>query len=122
MKTHPHSLLTATLLGSVLLVASGCISTRETVTVDAPRIAVAFASEKAGRLFYETLARQPDSPPREEKHTHVNFILIDVDQRTLVGPNRRFNEAVTFCDTNHDATITEMEAEVFAANWPPANG
>lgn len=122
MNVRPYSLLTTALTASVLLVVSGCISTHETVTLDAPRTAVAFASEKAGRLFYETLARQPDSPPREEKRTHVNLILIDVEQRTVVGPNRRFNEAVHFCDTNHDALITETEAEVFSAAWPPANG
>lgn len=122
MNVRPYSLLTTALTASVLLVVSGCISTRETVMIDAPRTAVAFASDKAGRLFYETLARQPDSPPREEKHTHVNLILIDVEQRTVVGPNRRFNEAVHFCDTNHDALITETEAEVFSAAWRPANG
>jgi hypothetical protein len=122
MNVRPCSLLTAALLMPVLLATSGCISSHQTVTVDAPRTTVAFVSERAGRLFYETLAGKPDSLPREEKRTHVNLILIDVQQRTVVGPNRRFNEAVHFCDSNHDAVITETEAEVFSAAWPAANG
>jgi hypothetical protein len=52
----------------------------------------------------------------------VNLILIDIDERTVVGPNRRFNEAVAFCDTNHDGEITEIEADIFSAAWPPAKG
>lgn len=122
MNIRPFAILTATLSASALFLAAGCISTHETITVDVPRTTVAFASEKAGRLFYETLARKSDSSPREEKHTQVNLILIDVEQRTIVGPNRRFNEAVQFCDTNHDAMITETEAEVFSAAWAPTNG
>jgi hypothetical protein len=122
MNVRPQSLVSAALVASALLATTGCISTRETVTIDAPRTAVAFASEKAGRLFYETLARNPDARPREEKRTHVNLILIDVEQRTVVGPNRRFNEAVHFCDTDHDAVITESEAEVFSTAWSAIPG
>lgn len=77
-----------------------------------------FASDKAGRVFYEALARTSESRPRTEKHTEVNLILIDVEQRTVTGPNRLFNEAVAFCDTNRDGEITEAEADIFAHAWP----
>lgn len=122
MNTTPLRLLSATLTASVFLATTGCISTHQTVTIDAPRISVAFATERAGRVFYETLARTTDSRPREEKRSHVNLILVDIEERTIVGPNRRFNEAVAFCDTNHDGEITETEADIFSAAWPPANG
>lgn len=113
-------LLPAILAGSLLLLVTGCISSHETVYADTPRTKVAFASDKAGRLFYEALARSSESRQRTEKHTEVNLILIDVDHRTVAGPNQLFNEAVAFCDTNHDGEITEAEAEIFARAWPQA--
>jgi hypothetical protein len=121
MNVRPYSFLAAMLAASWSLGLSGCISSHQTITLDAPRTTVAFASEKAGRLFYETLARYSESPPREEKRTHVNFILIDIEKRTIVGPNRRFNEAVNSCDANHDAVITETEAEIFSAAGSPSS-
>jgi hypothetical protein len=120
MNIHPLRLLSTTLTASVFLATAGCISTHQTVTIDVPRTKVAFANEKAGRLFYETLARATDPRPHEEKRTQVNLILLNIEERTVVGPNRLFNEAVSFCDTNHDGEITETEADIFSSAWPPA--
>lgn len=118
MTNHLKSIVPAGLLLAALLATTGCISTHETVYADSPRTQVTFASDKAGRVFYEALARTSESRPRTEKHTEVNLILIDVEQRTVTGPNRLFNEAVAFCDTNRDGEITEAEADIFAHAWP----
>jgi hypothetical protein len=120
MTCHLKSTFLAALGLLALGASTGCISTRETVYSDAPRAKIAFASDKAGRVFYETLSSAPEGRRRTEKHTEVNLILIDVDRRTVTGPNQLFNEAVAFCDTNHDGTITETEAEIFSHAWPAA--
>lgn len=113
-----------TLLAALGLLAlgatSGCISSHEVVYTDPPRTAVAFDTEKAGRVFYETLARTPDSRRRTEHRVEVDLILIDVERRTVAGPNRLFNEAVAFADTDKNGTITEAEAEIFAGAWSAA--
>ena len=112
------SLVPAALLGVTLLAVAGCISSHETVYADTPRTKISFASDKAGRVFYETLSRSHESRSRTEKHTEVNLILIDVEQRTVAGPNHLFNEAVAYCDTDHDGVITETEADIFSSAWP----
>ena len=104
--------------GLLAFATTGCISTHETTYSDVARTKVTFASDAAGRIFYETLSRTPDSGKRTEKHTEVSLILINVDHRTVAGPNRLFNEAVNFCDSNHDGEITETEARIFADAWP----
>ena len=122
MNTRPVSLLSAPLVAAALLATTGCISTRETVYTDAPRVQIAFASDKAASTFYEALSRSPHSRQRTEKHVQVNLILIDVDQRTVAGPNQTFNEAVDFCDTDRNGVISEPEAGIFAVAWPAAKG
>jgi len=107
-------------LALLALATSGCISTHETIYSDTERTKVSFASDKAGRDFYETLSRTRQAHERTEKRTEVNLILIDVDHRTVAGPNRQFNDAVAFCDTNHDGVITEAEAAIFVTAWPAA--
>lgn len=120
MIQHLKPALIATLGLLALGASTGCISTHETVYSDAPRAKITFASDKAGRVFYETLSRAPEERQRTEKHTEVSLILIDVDRRTVTGPNHIFNEAVAFCDTDHDGVITETEAEIFSHAWPAA--
>ena len=83
---------------------------------------MAFASDKAASTFYEALSRSPHARQRTEKHVEVNLILIDVDQRTVAGPNLIFNEAVDFCDTDRNSVITEAEADIFSRAWPSARG
>jgi hypothetical protein len=103
-------------IGSVLACAlSGCISSTSTSYSDVERTKVAFASERAGRLFYETLSRLPHER-REESKNQVSLILVHVERKTVTGRNRFFNEAVERCDTDKDATITEDEAQIFAAS------
>lgn len=115
---HPlKSIVPAALLAATLLSTTGCISSHETVYSDAPRSKISFASDKAGRVFYETLSRSRESRPRTEKRTEVNLILIDVEQRTVTGPNHLFNEAVAYCDTDRDGLITETEADIFSNAW-----
>lgn len=120
MTQHLKTALLASLGLLALGASAGCISTHETIYSYAPRTKIAFASDKAGRLFYETLSRAPDARKRTEKHTEVSLLLIDVDRRTVTGPNQAFNEAVAFCDTDHDGVITETEAEIFSHAWPTA--
>ena len=94
---------------------SGCISSRSTTYSDVERVRVTFASERAGRLFYETLSRLPREQ-REESKNEVSLILIHVERRAITGPNRFFNEAVNRCDTDRDGTISEEEAQIFSAS------
>lgn len=122
MTNHHKSFVAAGLLLAVLFATTSCISSHETVYADTNRTKVAFASDKAGRIFYEALARASETRPRTEKRTEVNLILIDVEHRTVAGPNRLFNEAVAFCDTNRDGEITEAEADIFAGAWPQVRG
>lgn len=100
------------LLGCLL---GGCISSRSTTYSDVDRAKVAFASERAGRLFYETLSRLPHEQ-REESKNEVSLILVHLERKTVTGPNRFFNQAVERCDTDKDGTITEEEAAIFAAS------
>lgn len=96
---------------------SGCISSHETVYTDVTRVPVTFASERAGRMFYETLSRTPESRRRTEKSVSVELLVIDVERRVVAGNNKLFNEAVAFADTNRDGAISDTEAEVFATAW-----
>jgi hypothetical protein len=114
--------LSLTIAALGLLTTTGCISSRETVHTDVARTPVTFASEKAGRTFYETLAFSADRHAKTEKHVGVNLILINVQQTTVAGPNKVFNQAVAVCDTDHDGTITETEASLFASAWPTRKG
>jgi hypothetical protein len=94
---------------------SGCISSRSTTYTDVERTKIAFASERAGRLFYETLSKLPHEQ-REESKNQVSLVLIHLERKTITGANRTFNLAVERCDTDKDGTITEEEAQIFAAS------
>lgn len=95
----------------------GCISHTETDYTEPARVKIAFASDKAGLVFYEALQRTPDSRRRTERRTEVNLILIDVEKRVVTGPSAIFNKAVAFADTDHNGEITEAEAEIFSRAW-----
>lgn len=113
MKTR----LVALALNTVgLALCAGCISSHTTSYNDVERVKVSFASEKAGRVFYEALSSVKAQTPREESKNSVNLILIDFERRTVTGPNKFFNEAVSRCDTDQNGTISEQEAEIFAAS------
>lgn len=109
------SALALVLSTTCLALTAGCISSRTTAYNDVERVKVSFASEKAGRVFYEALTKVKAKTPREESKSSVNLILIDFERRTVTGPNTFFNESVSRCDTDQNGTITEQEAEIFAA-------
>lgn len=104
------------LICSVLACAlTGCISSTSTTYSDVERTKISFGSERAGRLFYETLSKLPQER-RDETNNQVSLILLHVQRTTITGPNRYFNQAVERCDTDKDGTITEEEAAIFAAS------
>jgi hypothetical protein len=105
----------ALLLLALASAFSGCISSSSTTYNDVERVKVNFASERAGRLFYETFSKIPANR-REESRNAVSLVLINFERKTVTGPNRRFNETVERCDTNRDGTITDEEAQIFAAS------
>jgi len=111
---------------AVALLLAGCISTSKTEYIDEQKVAVSFESNRAEKLFFEGMAKNKGliaSVGRPQEKTHVSLILINVsEQKVTSGPNRDFNQAVRFCDTNHDGVITEHEAEMFASlgGKPPA--
>jgi hypothetical protein len=108
---NPLPVLLCSALASLAL--SGCINSRSTSYSDVDRTKVAFASERAGRLFYETLSRLPHQE-REESTNEVSLILVHFERKVVSGPNRAFNQAVERCDTDRDGTITEDEAQIFS--------
>ncbi len=114
MKKHQK----LTLLCALALAAfglSGCISSHTTSYNDVDRVKVTFASERAGRLFYETLSKL-HKEKREESNHQVSLILINWGRKTVTGPNRAFNAQVDQCDTDKDGVITDEEAQIFASS------
>lgn len=122
MSKSIQALFTTLVASATLFASTGCISSRETVYNDVDRTPVSFASDKAGHTFYEALTYGASRRGQTEKHVGVNLILIDVEQTTVSGPNKTFNQAVAFADTNRDGTITESEATIFAQAWPSRKG
>ena len=115
MNTRQKSLFPV--LALTLFAGAGCVTYRETKTVDVPQVSVAFASDKAARTFYEAFTAARPVVKQTEKHSTTWFGLTSWDSGTVPGPNAAFNEAVRVCDTNGDRLISEGEAEVFARNW-----
>jgi len=93
----------------------GCITHNSVVYHDVERVKVSFESDAAARLFYETLSRNPTNQRYSESTTTVSLpIVFQHEQKTVPGPNMKFNDAVAICDSNKDGTITELEARIFA--------
>ena len=93
----------------------GCITHKSVVYHDVERVKVQFESDAAARLFYETLSRNPTNRRYTESTTTVDIPLVfEHEQKTVPGPNMKFNDAVEICDSNKDGTITELEARIFA--------
>ena len=105
-------------LFGVVALGAGCINQHKTVYRDVERAPVSFETETAGRVFYEALSKMaPQS--RTESKTQISIpIVFDVSRTEVTGSNIRFNEAVQRCDTNKDGKITEIEANIFAAQNP----
>ncbi len=108
---HRH-LLVAAMATSL----TACISSKETVYRETERVKVEFENDTAARVFYETLAKSPESRQRNEKTTTFNIPVIIHTQRTEKdSESTAFNSAVRRCDTNADGKITEQEARIYAA-------
>ena len=108
------------LLSFALLAGAGCVSYSEIKHTDVKRTEVAFASDKAARLFYEAFTAVGTVDQRTEKRSSTWFGLTSWDSSTLQGPNAAFNAAVRFCDADGNRQITEAEAENFARSWSGA--
>ena len=113
-----HFVLVASLAAAGALGLSGCICVSETEVADDPRAKVSFESDRAARVFYEALASTPLPGKTVEKRSSVSLVLVNVDSKTVTGPNRAYNQAVLFCDSDGNGEITEHEAGIFAAEWP----
>lgn len=102
-------------LGLLAAGCSGCITHKSVVYQDVERAKVAFESDAAARLFYETLSRNAGGRRYSESTTTVSIpIIFENEQKTVPGPNVKFNDAVAACDANKDGLITETEARIFA--------
>lgn len=100
---------------TLAVVLTGCITHKSVVYRDVERVPVEFESDAAARLFYETLSRNTSGRRYSESTTTVSIpIIFENEEKTVAGPNVRFNEAVAMCDSNRDGKITELEARVFA--------
>jgi hypothetical protein len=108
------------LLSFALLAGAGCVSYQETKSSDVARTQVAFASDKAARIFYEAFTAVGDDGRKTERETCTFLFFTYTRTGTMRGLNALFNEAVRFCDTNGDREITEAEAEIFARTWTGA--
>lgn len=114
MSTRLLPLAISALLVSLL---PGCISSHSTTYTDVDRVKISFPTESAGKLFYEAMSHLPSRPTRENKSS-VNLIVVDLENTTVEGPNRSFNDAVAICDTDKDGVISEQEAAIFVAAYP----
>jgi uncharacterized protein YcfL len=113
MKTISRGAM-CSIAGFSALLAAGCISHEQTIYEDVPRQRVEFESDKAARMFYETLSRNPPRRQAESKTEIVIPIVFDHKRRVVPGQNVVFNDAVLICDSNQDGKITETEAQIFA--------
>ena len=112
MKRSKLELIAIAVLGVAL---TGCVSHKSVVYQDVDRVKVEFESDAAARLFYETLSRNAPSRTQSESTTTISIpIVFENEQKTVAGPNVKFNAAVAICDSNKDGKITETEARIYA--------
>jgi hypothetical protein len=100
--------------GFLTMMSAGCISHNETVYQDVPRTRIEFETDKAARVFYETLTKAPPTRQSESRTEVAIPIVFEHKRRVVPGQNVAFNDAVALCDANQDALITETEAQIFA--------
>lgn len=97
------------------LLLCGCITHKSVVYHDVERVKIEFESDAAARLFYETLSRNSSTRSYSESTTTVSLpFVFEHEQKGVPGPNVKFNDAVSVCDSNKDGIITELEAKIFA--------
>jgi hypothetical protein len=102
-------------LATLGILLAGCITHKTVVYQDVERAKITFESDAAARLFYETLSRNSGDPKHSESTTTISIpIIFENEQKTVAGPNVKFNAAVADCDSNKDGVITEQEARIYA--------
>jgi hypothetical protein len=102
-------------LTSLGLLFAGCVSHKSVTYKDVERVKITFESDAAARLFYETLSKNSGDQKHSESTTTFSIpIIFENEQKTVTGPNTKFNEAVADCDSNKDGVITEQEARIYA--------
>ena len=112
MKNKIINRIALTALGFVL---AGCITHKSVTYHDVERVKVSFESDAAARLFYETLSKNTGNLQHSESTTTLSIpIIFENEQKTVTGPNTKFNDAVAECDLNKDGVITEQEARIYA--------
>jgi hypothetical protein len=96
---------------------AGCAGTTYTYQ-DAPPTPVKFESIKAQQTFYDALLVKyfPAFDNRSKGfYFESNLVAIGWNHGVCPSSNVIFNEAVALADANHDGTITETEAQAYAA-------
>jgi hypothetical protein len=102
-------------LAALGFLLAGCITHRSVTYHDVERVKISFESDAAARLFYETLSKRSGDLKHSESTTTFSIpIVFENEQRTVTGPNTKFNEAVADCDTDKNGVITEQEARIYA--------
>jgi len=111
-----YSIFAVSLLASL----AGCVDLAK--YEDAPRSDIHFESLKAATTFYDAVLDEHFTIPRKSDGTaDKKSITIYIGEnlvtwKTEKSSNVIFNEAAAIADANHDGTITENEADAFAAN------
>ena len=110
-----HKISLTLTIAAVGLLVPGCITHKSVVYQDVERTRIEFESDAAARLFYETLSKNHPAGKHSESTTTVDIpIIFEHEQKSVAGPNVKFNDAVATCDSNKDGKITELEARIFA--------
>ena len=109
-----HKISLTLTIAAVGLLVPGCITHKSVVYQDVERTRIEFESDAAARLFYETLSKNPGGKNSESTTTVSLPIVFAHEQKSVAGPNVKFNAAVATCDSNKDGRITELEARIFA--------
>ena len=113
-------ILAAALLAAAF--ATGCMNVTKIKYDDAPRVAVRFATPQAEQTFYDAILAEHF--PTDGYHGSLTLFVSPpfwINHRTRQSSNVIFNAAAAEADLNHDAVITEDEADAFAAKTAMRN-
>lgn len=94
--------------------ATRCVSITKLPLADEPRRQVRFESNAAMETFHDGLLARRF--PREGRYSSISFGITPYNPSTRSPSNVAFNQAVISADTNHNGTISEREANAYAAS------
>ena len=97
-----------------LMLLTGCLAVHKVHYSDATRTDARFESLKASNTFYEALLARKF--PSDGKPSRILFGQTLYSSETRPSANVVFNSAAAAADLNHDAFITEREANTFATD------